>query len=574
MLLIYFLVLSFNASATLKKMEIESKMSLNQWVTQLRSRFKPMPRYVSSNQYLVKAGELLFKSTLLSGSKNISCLSCHNPQLGTSDGLNLSFGQGTPGVPGTPLRGNRSVGRNTLSLINLRQPEVLTFFWDAKVRIVNGTIKSSQTNRSFSKFLEHGDVILSKIPELNGLINNNRRYPNLGDRVKQTFRHGLDIASIVPLISADEMLSHETVRLLGITDPNKEAFKVWNFLVKQVIDNDPAIVNLLLKGFNLRPIEIIEKITPKKWYQPGKNKEPRRKYILPEIHIGHIGVALGEYIGQAFQVTDTPFDRFLRGDNNALTNDQLHGLIVFGSTKANCRVCHAGNPDFGKPVTHLSISLPTSIGVPVISELSRDPLNPNILKYDIDKGRIHRVPKKLLVKDPATGENLIDPDTGNVIEKLETINDVVQTINEKYLFKVPGLRGVARTAPYFHNGSFETLDQVVEHYSHVRESVYNYKFPNPQLWKQRYGPNFQPVLKLDKSGVHNFAINNHELIEEELMANTPGIPLKRGHLSKDEFDFFALNPNSRASKPSGLTENEKRVLTLFLKEGLNSNERF
>jgi len=36
-------------------------------------------------------------------------------------------------------------------------------------------------------------------------------------------------------------------------------------------------------------------------------------------------------------------------------------------------------------------------------------------------------------------------------------------------FRVPGLRNVARTAPYMHNGSIATLRDVVEHYSNLNE---------------------------------------------------------------------------------------------------------
>ena len=35
----------------------------------------------------------------------------------------------------------------------------------------------------------------------------------------------------------------------------------------------------------------------------------------------------------------------------------------------------------------------------------------------------------------------------------------------KGAFKTPGLRNVARTAPYFHRGQFESLEQVVRFYS-------------------------------------------------------------------------------------------------------------
>src|SRR6185436_11329643 len=33
------------------------------------------------------------------------------------------------------------------------------------------------------------------------------------------------------------------------------------------------------------------------------------------------------------------------------------------------------------------------------------------------------------------------------------------------MFKTPGLRNVARTAPYMHNGAFKTLEEVVEFYN-------------------------------------------------------------------------------------------------------------
>lgn len=40
--------------------------------------------------------------------------------------------------------------------------------------------------------------------------------------------------------------------------------------------------------------------------------------------------------------------------------------------------------------------------------------------------------------------------------------NVTQKEDDKYFFKVPSLRNVAKTAPYFHDGSIETLDKAVE----------------------------------------------------------------------------------------------------------------
>ncbi|MEC8086983.1 MAG: hypothetical protein VX156_04040, partial [Pseudomonadota bacterium] len=37
-------------------------------------------------------------------------------------------------------------------------------------------------------------------------------------------------------------------------------------------------------------------------------------------------------------------------------------------------------------------------------------------------------------------------------------------------FRIPSLRNVSKTAPYMHDGSMATLDQVVRHYSKIPEN--------------------------------------------------------------------------------------------------------
>ncbi len=46
----------------------------------------------------VELGRLLFFDKILSGNKNIACASCHHPNLGTSDSLSLSLGEGATGL--------------------------------------------------------------------------------------------------------------------------------------------------------------------------------------------------------------------------------------------------------------------------------------------------------------------------------------------------------------------------------------------------------------------------------------------------------------------------------------------
>ncbi|PCJ16410.1 MAG: cytochrome-c peroxidase [Candidatus Cloacimonadota bacterium] len=69
----------------------------------------------------IKLGKLLFFDTRLSKNKKQSCASCHNPDLGFSDGL--SKGIGTHGNP---------LGRNTPSLYNLAWNN--SFFWDGRAK--------------------------------------------------------------------------------------------------------------------------------------------------------------------------------------------------------------------------------------------------------------------------------------------------------------------------------------------------------------------------------------------------------------------------------------------------------
>ena len=50
-------------------------------------------------------------------------------------------------------------------------------------------------------------------------------------------------------------------------------------------------------------------------------------------------------------------------------------------------------------------------------------------------------------------------------------------------FKTPGLRNVAVTAPYMHNGMFRTLEEVVDYYNDPRKVVPDGKNIDPTLKK-------------------------------------------------------------------------------------------
>jgi cytochrome c peroxidase len=71
--------------------------------------------------------------------------------------------------------------------------------------------------------------------------------------------------------------------------------------------------------------------------------------------------------------------------------------------------------------------------------------------------------------------NGLDIDYGND----QGMGDVVNASNSlKGLFKVPTLRNIEKTGPYMHDGRFETLEEVVEHYS---TGIQNHQNLNPEL---------------------------------------------------------------------------------------------
>lgn len=150
----------------------------------------------------------------------------------------------------------------------------------------------------------------------------------------------------------------------------------------------------------------------------------------------------------------TPFDDFrdalARGDHAAARRYPLaaqRGLQIFIG-RGNCHLCHGG-PRF----THGEFA---DIGLPFFTR-------PGV----VDSGRhggieaLRASPYNLLspwADPPAPGQ----PD-----EAVKTRH--VQATHRQFgEFKVPGLRQVARTAPYMHDGQLATLEDVVRHYAELR----------------------------------------------------------------------------------------------------------
>ena len=154
----------------------------------------------------------------------------------------------------------------------------------------------------------------------------------------------------------------------------------------------------------------------------------------PNIRHAYMAIAAFE---RTLVQTDTPFDNYMRGDNNSLSQDQQKGLALFVG-KAGCVECHNG--------AMLSDEKYYNIGVPPYDGWEDDPLAQITFRFEIyAKGSTEEMYRN--TKD--------DPGL------------YFQTKDKKHKgkFRTPSLRYLKYTAPYMHNGMLETLRDVVDFYN-------------------------------------------------------------------------------------------------------------
>ena len=145
----------------------------------------------------------------------------------------------------------------------------------------------------------------------------------------------------------------------------------------------------------------------------------------PTFSVDRVVKALG-----AFQRTllsgDSPYDRFIQGDVDSLSASQRRGLELFLSERLECFHCHGGF-NFSQSVDHAGN---------VFDQATF--LNNGL--YNVD------------------GNGAYPADNPGLFEFTGEPADMGR-------FKPPTLRNIAVTAPYMHDGSIATLDEVLDHYA-------------------------------------------------------------------------------------------------------------
>ena len=142
---------------------------------------------------------------------------------------------------------------------------------------------------------------------------------------------------------------------------------------------------------------------------------------------------------------DSPFDHFVAGDENAIDDSAKHGWVLF-NTRARCNKCHALSEN-ERDATFFMDNDFHNIGIGIIRH--------NVVA-------LARQAERLINSGDATAIDraAIQTDMSSLGRFLITKKE-----SDSASFKTPGLRNVLVTGPYFHDGSQETLWDVMDHYN-------------------------------------------------------------------------------------------------------------
>lgn len=140
---------------------------------------------------------------------------------------------------------------------------------------------------------------------------------------------------------------------------------------------------------------------------------------------------------------DSRFDRYLRGDSTVLSRQEVLGFNLFMG-KAQCGTCHYV-PLFNGTVPPL---------------------------YDKTESEVLGVPATADTLRPA-----LDKDQGKFL--------LYGIAHQKHAFKTPTVRNAALTAPYMHNGVYQTLEQVLDFYNKGGGAGLGLSVPNQTLAEDR-----------------------------------------------------------------------------------------
>ncbi|UCF69477.1 MAG: cytochrome-c peroxidase [Acidobacteriota bacterium] len=321
------------------------------------------------NEQQEALGRLLFHDKIVSGNRNISCASCHHILTGTSDGLSLSIGEGGHGLSVTRDTGtgehavHERVPRNSPALFNLGAVEFQRMFHDGRVEI-----DSSQPSGFRSP---------------------------AGDQLPGGLDNPLAVQAMFPVTSTTEMAGQASENEIAVRASLGDLVGVWERLADRLRANQ-QYAEMFVDAF-----EDIDSAA--------------------DIEFHHAANAIAAYEAAAWRADESPFDRWLRGERDAISLQARRGAELFYG-RANCGSYHSGRFQTDHEFH--------AAGVPQIGPGKGDNA-PGYADGRDDFGR-----------ERVTGEE-----------------------SDRYCFRTPSLRNVALTGPWGHSGAYNDLKATVRHMS-------------------------------------------------------------------------------------------------------------
>jgi len=249
-----------------------------------------------------------------------------------------------------------------------------------------------------------------------------------------------------PIISGNQKMSCATCHdpKKAFTDGNARSFS--NLQGKTVLRNAPTLLNAVyadrffydLRAFTLEQqaehvifnssefntayAEILQKLNA----SPAYVQKFKKLFDREEINREKFSKALASYV-LSLNSFNSPFDKFVRNETSEITQEVKNGFNLFMG-KANCGTCHFA-PTFSGLVP------------PFYSENESEILG--------------------VLANPQEAISKMDPDKGRYANQILSEKAPIY----EHSFKTTTTRNVELTAPYFHNGAYQTLEEVVEFYN-------------------------------------------------------------------------------------------------------------
>ena len=319
----------------------------------------PLAPVVVEPVSVIELGRSLFFDRELSGNRDVACASCHHPSLSSGDSREFPAGVGGHGLGSdrTQAEDRDIVPRNSPEVFQRGDEEWTSMFWDSRVAEDNGQFTSPA-----------------------------------GPVLPDGFEDVLAIQAMFPVTSRAEMRGDagdldvfgQVNELAAIADGDLPT--IWNALTNRLMAI-PAYQQAFTNAYSDVPPD--------------------------ELGFEHAARAIAAFEKAAFSPRDSAWDRYVAGDDNALTAAAKRGATHFMGDN-NCASCHSGSL--------MTDQQHHNIGVPQIG--------PGKDASGLDVGRA-------LVTDEEADE---------------------------FAFRTPPLRNAMLTGPWMHNGAFSLMEDAIRHY--------------------------------------------------------------------------------------------------------------